>query len=451
MQTPMNFDPMTGEQINKDGNNKNTKKTGLIIGIVAAACAVIIGAGIGIYFIVLGNGLSQVSMAVINTAKEFTENNLLYQTLDIKDIVDDKEYSIDAEIETEVPMIGDIYVEADVAVVPDYIQTNGNIDLSYIPPLQYTMQLDDTYLKAKTPFLEDYLFVYDYTKINDNSLMDNLDQDTINATLSQMYTMVFKSDFNDDVSDEINDLLKKELGKNKFSHVKSADYTIDGRQVKCKGYKVTLMADSINNILDGVNAIMQENYKDAISMSAYDLEEISREIKEMGNIDVTFYIYQKELADIQLETENGDMAELIFEGGSYRAQNIELIENDEQIFAINGSTENGVEKNLLRVEDKDIVSYVYDTAKKDLTLTIYGENDSYNVNMDIERSKSELFIDLDYFDFGDTYIGGSLKIRDGASVEPIDGKEFNIGTASEEDINDLIEIIYDKVRGLIGW
>ena len=93
MQTPMNFDPNTGAPLTQEGadirakeyaesqaNNAQSakKKTGIIIAIIISVLflmAVVVAILIFVFFV--GNGKTQVALAVGNTYNEINEKNKL--------------------------------------------------------------------------------------------------------------------------------------------------------------------------------------------------------------------------------------------------------------------------------------------------------------------------------------------------------------------------------------
>jgi|GEM_PF-6073574 len=454
METPMKFDPMTGQPISESGNQMsggNNKNTGKLVGIIIGIVAVIIAIIAVVAYMILDNGLLKVSTAISNTAKEYQEKNILLNTIDVSDIVEDKEYTIDMVIETEVPLVGDVSVTAKTAVANEVIDINGNVDLSYIPAVEYQMQLTDSELKAKTPLLDDYLFVYNYTENNTGYLTQSFDAAAVNSYLSGIYEMTYSTGINDEANKEAKEALISEIKKLKFSKTKKTECVIDGKNVNCNGYMVSLSTEDINNILDKVNALVDEGYKNTLRQSGLDVENYNDIELEDDTLDITFYVYKNELARIDMSSGDEAGASVCFLGGDYRAQNIKILDNGNESAAITGNITNGIETVAIEANGQKLFGYVFDTNKDELTLSAYTNNDYYNLSMEIERDKSGLNIDLDYLDLGEYYVGGSIKLTDGATTSELSGSEFNIGTASESEVNELVSSIYSIVLGLMGW
>lgn len=446
METPMNFDPMTGQPITSNSEEKQ-KNTGLIIGIVIGVVAVIAAIVAIVVMLIFHNGKSQVDLAIKNTYEEFNDNNQLIKVFDIKDIVKDKVYTIDMDVNTEIPSVGDISVESKVSVDKDIIQASGDLDLSYLPSIEYTLQMDDHMVKGSVPLLDKYLFVYDYTKENNGYLMSEVDSDTINTALAQSYHTLLGNSLSEDADKELVEAYKELFDSLKYNKLKSEEYAIDGKAVKCKGYAVTIPSDDINKLLTATNDILYKDYKPLMDIS--DIDEYTS-LYEGSDINVEFYIYRNTLAAVNIISD-GEKLEVRFEGGNYRAQNVKVIENDIEVMSIVGSYSDGIEDISIDTVDGYSLGYAYDTNKDKLDLRFSDGYDVYNVALEVIRSKTKLELNMDFLDLGDTYVGGSLVLSDGATLKELSGTEFNVGTATEDDCMEIVEEIYSIALGLMGW
>lgn len=447
MEAPMNFDPMTGQPINTNNEDNKKNNTGLILGLIIGGVVLLVGIIIAILMLVVYNGKTQVALATKNTVEEITNNNQLIKVFDVKDIVGDKNYSVEVDVDTELPSVGDISVEGKISVADDLMQASGDLDLSFLPSIEYIFQLDDHQLKGNIPLLDKYLFTYDYTKNNNGYLMQQVDTETLNAALSQAYKAVFEADLDEDISKELKDTYVEAFKALKYSKIKSSEYAIDGKAVKCKGYEVTMSADEINKLLTATNTILINNYEEIMDIG--DIEDYISDY-DGSDLNIDFYIYRNTLAAIIVNNDE-EKIEIQFNGGNYRAQNIKVLENDTEIMAVTGSISDGVETVSMSIDNKYSLGYAYDTNKDKLTLNFTDGYDVYDIDMEVIRTKSKLDISMDFIDFGDTYIGGSLVLSDDADIKNLTGTEFNIGTATEDDIMGIVEEVYEMAMGLMGW
>ena len=67
-----------------------------------------------------------------------------------------------------------------------------------------------------------------------------------------------------------------------------------------------------------------------------DEEQIFADIQDMEDATIRFYVYQKELACVELEAA-GDIYQVIFHGGDYRTQNMEILVNGAVVCTIEGT------------------------------------------------------------------------------------------------------------------
>lgn len=450
--TPIRFDTETGQPIYQNMEQLpavKLKKTGLII-IIAVVIILLLAAGVvATLFLSTRGGIKKVEAAIGTTIAEAQEKNLLYPVVDISDFAADREYTVSVKLDTEVALIGDVSVNSNVAVDKDIIQMTGDVDLNYIPPVGYTVTMNDKRLSAQVPFLNKYLFVYDYTKEDSEYIRNYIDTEVLNARISQAYTSITKAASKDDLIDEAKSVMMASLKGAKVSKTPKINCTIDGKEVNCEGYKLTLTPDAQKNIIDGFGQIVVRDYSEAFRANHMDAEGYFERLKSQVNSDmgISFYIYKDKLAKIIIEGAQVTVVDL--KGGDYRLQNVDVAVDDNNIVSISGTIEDGTE-NLMATIAENTYSYKYDTNYGDLKLNAIVDGANLNVDMGISRSKKELKLDVDYFDFGNTYFGGKITVTDGASIVETTGEEFDLGSAKEESINALKQEILGLIMGLLG-
>lgn len=471
MQTPMNFDPNTGAPLTQEGadirakeyaesqaNNAQSakKKTGIIIAIIISVLflmAFVVAILIFVFFV--GNGKTQVALAVGNTYNEINEKNKLLKALDFEDITEDRSYTVTIDLDTEVNQVGDVALLSKMAIDNDEVQISGDIDLSYIPTIQYTVQMDENQVRASTPLLDKYLFIYNYHEENDGMISEYVDTKTVNEVLEESYNTLFSdeiqtSDFNKDfvkaIADEYDKLEVKKQKKQKFE--------VDGKNVKCKAYSVIFSEEYVDAVSENTIEILKKYGNDLEDITGqslkYRMESFQKLVEELKDTECIFYLYKNRIAAIHWLKEDEDI-DFLFKGGNYRAENIDVLVNNEVVAQIIGSSDESSEKLSLIDEGEEIASYDYDSNTGKFVLSLGNGEDKYDFDMTIGRKNKGAYIDIGYIDLGDTYIGGTISILDGVEFDEIGGEEFNIGTADEDDVEAIVDELSGVIMGLLGW
>lgn len=180
-------------------------------------------------------------------------------------------------------------------------------------------------------------------------------------------------------------------------------------------------------------------------------EEMRADVKDMEDIELSFYIYKNKIACIKMEyTETDNVIEIAFQGGDYRLQNIKMTtesEWGERTFEIKGSVSGSKEKlKFIENGNKDgALEIEYDYKSGNFSI----QRDSYK-NIDIEGnlkpSKSKLVVTIDWFSYGNTSLSGAkleLTLSKHAKMSKYKGKEFDLGNASEDEWEDMKEDFED--------
>ena len=108
---------------------------------------------------------------------------------------------------------------------------------------------------------------------------------------------------------------------------------MDGSVRKCNGYEFTVTEDELLQVMDGVKEVYDAYYggaADALKLKlGDDFSQLRDRACSMGDINVKVYVYQNKLAAVVAEAENSDTAfHMLFKGGEYRMQNLELLAED---------------------------------------------------------------------------------------------------------------------------
>ena len=108
------------------------------------------------------------------------------------------------------------------------------------------------------------------------------------------------------------------------------EFIVDGSVRKCNGYEFTVTEDELLQVMDGVKEVYDAYYGGAADALKLKLGEDFSQLRDracsMGDINVKVYVYQNKLAAVVTEAEKSDTAfRLLFKGGEYRMQNLELL------------------------------------------------------------------------------------------------------------------------------
>lgn len=442
MNTPQSFDPLTGK-------TKGEKSNGSKIGIIAAVIGAIVAFAVILVIAVINlNPTKKVFTGISKTLSDFSKNNALIGVLNFSDITSEGEYTAKVDVKTEITQIGDINIYSEFAVGKDAVGATGYVDLSYIPVINYEASLSDKQARVHTPIFDDFVFVYNYHEKNDGFLMNNVDTELLNDTLSQIYKMRTDKASKDELNKSMADRLTEDIKDIKFSSEKGERYLVNGKEHKCKGYSAVIDKKMIMDIAGDLEDIYENAYGDLWD-SGY-LEDLEASLKDSDEIKMTVYMYKKEPAVIIFD-DGKDLLSINFEGGSFRAQSFKIFDNNEETFSYNYESDNGIEKVSITGGNAFSVDYSYETASGDLKASVLKDYRTYDLDMNIIKKDDSLKMDLGIIDLGDTYIGGSIVLSKGAEIPSASGTEINIGQCTEMDLLPLLSELQGLLSGMIGW
>ncbi len=454
------FDPMTGQPVQGASNNSKGKKNikikmPVIIGGVAAVLAVVLVIAAVSSGLFLGKA-GKVMMATANTFKDrphFVE-------------VFDSTYSIIGQNKYTIALSGDMD-----GVKLDGEFRNGGKEKQLSVQLKQSGSkidmmagIDSKNAKFQVPQLSNYVFVYDYNKISTGYISDEVDEDTLTQINTMLESLVDQTDVKKFYSDVFK-IFTSELKSVSFVNAEKEEFTIDDKDVDCKGYTAVITSSNMIHIVDKMEKLINDEYASLIQTtlvsemaigsledweeaSAEAFDEIREGLEDMEDIELSFYLYKNKLAALVLRIPEADAeAELRFEGGDYRMQNMTLKVDDER-YRLSGSDDGSKEQFSLEVRSGSYkqqianLEYNYDSGKFSVSLA-----DEVTVKGKMTGSRSEINlkiseIDMYYYSRSpDLYI----TVKKGAKMEKFDGKEFDLGKADEDDYMELIEDIEDKI------
>ncbi len=454
------FDPMTGQPVQGASNNSKGKKNikikmPVIIGGVAAVLAVVLVIAAVSSGLFLGKA-GKVMMATANTFKDrphFVE-------------VFDSTYSIIGQNKYTIALSGDMD-----GVKLDGEFRNGGKEKQLSVQLKQSGSkidmmagIDSKNAKFQVPQLSNYVFVYDYNKISTGYISDEVDEDTLTQINTMLESLVDQTDVKKFYSDVFK-IFTSELKSVSFVNAEKEEFTIDDKDVDCKGYTAVITSSNMIHIVDKMEKLINDEYASLIQTtlvsemaigsledweeaSAEAFDEIREGLEDMEDIELSFYLYKNKLAALVLRIPEADAeAELRFEGGDYRMQNMTLKVDDER-YRLSGSDDGSKEQFSLEVRSGSYkqqianLEYNYDSGKFSVSLA-----DEVTVKGKMTGSRSEINLKISEIDMYYYSMSPDLDItvKKGAKMEKFDGKEFDLGKADEDDYMELIEDIEDKI------
>ena len=167
----------------------------------------------------------------------------------------------------------------------------------------------------------------------------------------------------------------------------------------------------------------------------------------MADIELSFYLYKKQLACVKMEVEDEDGAGYVyFYGGDYPTQNMEVVfeyDDDEYSFCkLEGSIKNQVETIKLEAEDEEICEINYNQKTGELVIS---GGDYLELSGVVTRKGNTLTFEMEDLEIDGLDASGSITISGDVDIKLPKGEEFDLGNASEDDLEDLVEDLEDFI------
>ena len=425
------FDPMTGAPVTQKPKSKVPVVVGAVAGVVVLVVLLVFG-GIksGLF---LGKS-GKVLLAANNTLKKMPH---FVETLEpMLGLVED-EFTVEFSAKAEGVKIGGSFINASK-------QKQVTAKLEYGgESIEGLAGVDSNSLKFQVPDLSKKLFVYNYKKENSGYIVDLIGDEYIDTLNSSLEQLVSGSKDTDKAQKDVTNVVMKELKSLKFQSAAKEEFTVNDKDVMCKGYTTTITGANIWNIIDGSYQAMLDNYQsvgEAVDVFSYgdiesELSYLENKLDNMEDVVVTFYIYKNQLAAIVVEDDDfEDDLQLCFEGGDYRLQNITFKSGSYRI-SMKGSDDGTKEKFKLRekygTDAYDIGSFEYNYESGKYKIEVDGEVLSRTLNLSIDGQ-----YDIPDMDFA---------VTRGAKLQKFSGDEFDIGNADADDLYDLVDDITDEL------
>lgn len=316
-------DVTMGEMTKTNGTSgrKVPKKIIWTIGAVAVAAIILI---IGICSGAFLSRSNRILLAARNTIKDLPT---VVENRNVADIIASGKYTIGVKGAVRGKDFDGTFKYKDTQ-----LQAGGTISLFGRENLDFLANLDDEQLCASIPMLTDNLLVYNYKEEKDGYIVDLLGADGVASIDAALRELTSKEEQNR-AAQEILSVIYDEYKTLDIKKAEKEEFIVDGSVRKCNGYEFTVTEDELLQVMNGVKEVYDAYYggvADALKLKlGDDFSQLRDRACSMGDINVKAYVYQNKLAAVVAEAENSDTAfHLLFKGGEYRMQNLELLAED---------------------------------------------------------------------------------------------------------------------------
>ena len=419
------FDPMTGKPI------KQKKKGGKGVKIaVIAAAVVVVGAGAVFGAVKGGIFMSKSKKVLMAAANTLLDTSHTVEALKGIQILSSDEFTVEASVDSS-----QFGAEASFRSGKSKKQLSGNVEVPGYPGIDFLAELTNEQLMINVPVVSDDVFTYNYMQDKTGYIADMVSKDQLDM-LDNALSALYSGDKQEEMIKDMQKAFYDAYNELEFEKADAEEFEVDGKDRKCKGYTTQVTSKDIEDFLGDVEDI----YK------AYDLDvyfnEAYNAVRQMPDVDVTFYIYKNKLSCIRMEVNRENM-DLLFLGGDTRMQNMQLVLGREKLIEINGKTKGSEEQTVVYVEDERMVVLSYDYKSGDFDFQVPDEELRVRGNLISDKKALTLKIDSieDYYDNYD--FSGTLSIKKGASMDKLQGETFDIGEASEMELQDVLMGLQD--------
>ncbi|MBR7088946.1 MAG: hypothetical protein IKI46_00430 [Lachnospiraceae bacterium] len=436
-----------------------------------------IGAVIGIAAAVLVVIVAVVVLAMKNLGGKVTLVNTLINAYDGEYLTEaSKDFKLDPFGEFTYTVEGEVEdVEFNVSIASN----GGSHTRSAYATVTYSgftadinAYIDEKQIKATCPVLGDYLFLYDYSNDkNDGYIVEliedaGIDVEDFNALIGFMndnsdLAKKFYEKNIDFFKDIANDLDFKKTGAKET-------FTVNGKSVSCKEYQAVITEDLVVEWIEGYQKLWNDFYKENSDdfeiiedMIGEDLDledmfdEMLDELDDMEDLTISIYSKGATAACIRVADED-NMIEVLFQGGDYLAQNVEINYDfdgdDGTLLTIEGETKGDVQTTTIESEESDFeleYSYNRKTGEFSMSCEMNG-TEMYNLEATIEIGKNEIKYTYDTLEvYGEDMPFDSLVITFSTKAdikEPKKGEEIDLGNMDEDELEDLAMDIMEEIE-----
>jgi hypothetical protein len=438
---------------------KKSHKTAIIVSIIVGVVVLL-----GILVFALAAVLFSNPRATVERAcaKTFSEGGYLYDALkDVRGV--GKEYTVTSNLQIDMQSEysdGSIAFYTQMGVVGKDKQLAGTIAYNNswitIPEIEYKMQIDEHEARFQIPTVDSHVFTYNYTEEKRGYLTEIISAEDLQM-LDDALEMIYSSEASEDIKNtELGVKLTNFYRSLKVKKSEAGQFEVDGNIRKCKGYAIQVTREDMNRFREIYQEYIETTMADqlhVIGMTAEEYtEQIFADIQDMETATIRFYVYKKKLACVELEFE-GNIYQVIFHGGDYRIQNVEIIVNDATVCSIKGELAGDEESITVDFSENHAeVTYNRSTGAYD----IKSENTYEKIEMNgiLSIGNKEIRLTVDQFALegeADYTLSGDIAVTKGAVIDTMKGETFDIGNASEAEYDELFDDLNQLLYGLLRY
>lgn len=306
----------------------------MIGGVAVAVIVLVIGICNGAFL----SRRNKILLATRNTLKDMPQ---VVQNMTAADIIASGKYTIGVKADINGKDFDGTFKREDTQ-----LQAMGTFSISGSEDIGFLASLDEEQLSTSIPALTDDLLVYNYREEKDGYIVDLLGEEGIASLDSALSELSSKKERNK-AAQEILSVIYDEYKKLDIKKAEKAEFKVDGRVRKCSGCEFTVTEDDFLRVIDKIEDIYGEYYRGAADLLERNIgdgfSKFKSEAYNMGDITVKVYVYRNKLAAVVTEAETSDVTyRLLFQGGEYRLQNLELLAGDSHgehsVFELRGKT-----------------------------------------------------------------------------------------------------------------
>ena len=325
-----------------------------------------------------------------------------------------------------------------------------------IPEIEYKLQIDANEVRLQIPSVDSHVFTYNYTEEKHGYLTEIASAEDLQA-IDDVLKMIYSSESSGDIKNTESAVkLMNWYRSLKVEKSDAGQFEVDGNIRKCKGYAILVTREDMNRFREIYQEYVETAMTDrlhALGMSAEEYtEQIFADIQDIEDATIRFYVYQKELACVELESA-GDIYQVIFHGGDYRTQNMEILVNGAVVCTIEGTLA-GDEESITVDFSGNHVEVTYNRSTEAYDIKSENTYEKIEMNGSLSVGSKEIRLTVDQFALegeADYTLSGDIAVTKGVVIDTMKGEAFDIGNASEEEYDELFDDLNQLLYGLLGY
>ena len=440
-QTPK---PSEAPQTSAPAPKKKGKKGGLIAGIIAAL--VVVG---GIFaFTKFYNNPTPYGRIKRAAENAFVQDEMTEQFNEVKDIMGDGTYAMDGTFDVGGQKVK---VEADT----DKGDLSAKISAVGLSGAVY---MDDKTITVDASALGLGILGYDYASDKADKA-DSYIGSAIGTQNLQAVDMLLKmfhaaAAMDEERREEIQDLIDEKCESLEYEEIERQDQDVNYSFYECDGYSTTVSGEFLADLLDDVSEkAFGKSLTDlsdelaSLSGSAGEATGILAQLKEMDDIELSFYIDDDEnlrKVDIKASTDNQNIdSTLTLEDEEIPWHDMTFKDNNSD-FYIAWDTEKSGDATTYELIVFDYKRLSIEYGGGDLDFILYNNGDEF-LGGTLENGEDEATVNL--HDLPDENMNGKIVISDDSNVAKAPAAK-DILNMSQSDFEQLAEIISRLMYGL---